>query len=167
MAAAASGHHVFVLLEHHVLVIVKVEQVDGEELVWHAAWRLDAFEQLQGVDDGLDGGVVGRPHVLAQGEGAGALAVVSVVPPRRHDPARPADLLEVHVEGEALAGRGRPFFLAVVRRAGTAGKWSHEGGPRQGGGGLGVVWLWRRRKTVFSKDPFIRQTPPTPTPGAD
>lgn len=121
MAAAAPSHHVFVLLQHHVLVIIEVEQVDGEELVGHAARRLDAPDQLQGVNDGLDGGVVGRPHVLAQGEGAGAPAVVGVVTPGGHDPARPADLLKVHVEGEALAGRGRALLVAVVHGAGAAG----------------------------------------------
>lgn len=51
VAAAASSHHVIILLQHHVLIIIKVEQVDGEELVRHAAWRLYAFDQLQGVDD--------------------------------------------------------------------------------------------------------------------
>lgn len=142
VAAAASSHHVFVLFQHHILVIVKVEQVDGEELVWHTAWRLDAFDELQGVNDGLDGGVVGRPHVLAQREVAGALAVVSVVPSRGHDPARPADLLKVHVEGEALAGHGHAFFLAVVHRAGTARRWSQHGGLRQTGRVCGVVWIW-------------------------
>lgn len=149
VAAAASGHHVFVLFQHHVLVIIKVEQVDGEELVGHAARRLDAFDQLQGVNYGLDSGVVGRPHVLAQGEGAGALAVVSVVPARRHDPTRPADLLEVHVEGEALAGPGRALFLAVVYRAGAAGRWSQHGGLGQAGSGRGVMWIWRRKKNCL------------------
>lgn len=142
VAAAASGNHVFVLLQHHVLIIVKVEQVNGEELVWHAARRLDALDQLQGVDDGLDGGVVGRPHVLAQREGAGALAVVSVVAARGHDPARPADLLKVHVEREALAGHGHALVLAVVHRAGAAGRRSHHGGLRQAGSVCGVMWLW-------------------------
>lgn len=81
VAATASSHHVVVLFQHHILIIVKVQQVDGEELVRHAARRIDAFHQLEGVDDGLDGGVVGWPHVLTKGEGAGAFAVVSVVAP--------------------------------------------------------------------------------------
>lgn len=70
VAAAASSHHVIVLFQYDILIIIKVEQVDGEELVRHAAWRLDAFDQFQGIDDGLDRGVVGWPHVLTQGEGA-------------------------------------------------------------------------------------------------
>lgn len=99
MATAASSHHVVVLFQHHILLVIKVEQVDGEELVWDAARCLNAFDQLQGVDDGLHGGVVGRPHALTQREGAGALAVVGIVAPGRHDPARPANLLKVHVKG--------------------------------------------------------------------
>lgn len=81
VAAAAPGHHVIVLLEDHVLIIVEVEEVDGEELVGHTAGAADALAQLQGVDDGLHCGVVGRPHVLTQREGAGAFAVEGVVPP--------------------------------------------------------------------------------------
>lgn len=121
VAATASSHHVVILFQHHILVIIEVEQVDGEELVGHAARCLNAFDQLQGIDDGLDSGVVGWLHVLTQGEGAGAFAVVSVVAPGRDDPARPADLLEVDVEGQALAGQRHTLFLAVVHRAGTAG----------------------------------------------
>lgn len=124
MAATASSHHVVILFQHHILIVIKVEQVDGEELIRHAARRLDPFHQLQRVDDGLDGGVVGRPHVLAQGEGAGASAVVRVVAPGRHDPARPADLLEVDIEGQTLAGRRHTFLLAVVQRASAAGGWT-------------------------------------------
>lgn len=87
VAATAPSYHIIILFQHHILSIIEVEQVDGEELVRDTARRLNAFDQLQGVDDGLDSGVVGRPHVLTQGEGAGAFAVVSVVAPGRHDPA--------------------------------------------------------------------------------
>lgn len=124
VAATASSHHVVILFQHHILIVIEVEQVDGKELVGHATRLLNAFDQLQSVDDGLDGGVVGRPHVLTQGEGAGAFAVVSVVAPRRHNPARPADLLKVDVEGLALTGRRHAFLLAVVQGAGAAGGWN-------------------------------------------
>lgn len=121
LAATASSHHVIILFQHHILIVIKIEQVDGEELVGHTAWHLDAFDQLQGVDDGLDGGVVGWPHVLTQRERAGAFAVVSVVAPGRHDPARPANLLKVHIQGLALAGQRHAFLLGEVQRAGAAG----------------------------------------------
>lgn len=124
VAATASSHHVVILFQHHILIVVEVQQVDGEELVGHAARRLNASDQLQGVDYGLDGGVVGGPHVLTQREGAGAFAVVRVVAAGRHDPARPADLLEVHVEGLALTGQRRRFLLGVVQGAGGAGGWT-------------------------------------------
>lgn len=99
VATAASSHHVVVLFQHYILFVIKVEQVDGEQLVGDAARCLHAFDELQGVDDGLDGGVVGRPHALTQREGAGALAVVGIVSPGGHNPARPANLLKVHVKG--------------------------------------------------------------------
>lgn len=87
VTATASSHHVIILFQHHILSIIEVEQVDGEELVRDTAWCLNAFDQLQGIDDGLDSGVVGWPHVLTQREGTRAFAVVSVVTPGRHNPA--------------------------------------------------------------------------------
>lgn len=133
MAATAPGYHVIVLLQHHVLIVVKVEQVDGVKLVWHTAGRVDALGELEGVDDGLDGGMVGGAHVLAQGEWAGALAVVGVVAAWRHDPAGPADLLKVHVERLALAG-GDLTVLVIVQRTGTASACPKHGkhGEREG-----------------------------------
>lgn len=44
VAAAASSHHVIILFQYHILVVVEVEQVDGEELVRHTARCLDAFD---------------------------------------------------------------------------------------------------------------------------
>lgn len=124
VAATASSHHVVILFQHYVLIVIKVEQVDGEELVGHAARRLDAFDQFQGVDDGLDRSVVRWPHVLTQGEGTRAFAVVSIVTPGRDDPAGPADLLKVNIQGQALAGHGHTVLVAGVQRAGAAGRWT-------------------------------------------
>lgn len=56
--------------------------------------------------DGAHSGVVGRSEVSSQRERAGTFAVVGVVTPGRDDPARPADLLKVNEEGDALAGLG-------------------------------------------------------------
>lgn len=113
MTAAAAGHHIIVLLQHHVLIVVKVQQVNAEEFVRHAAGRLDAFGQFEGVDDGLDRGVVGGSHVLTQGKRTGAFAVVRVVSARRHDPPRPADLFKVHVERQTLTRHLLPAFIVV------------------------------------------------------
>lgn len=121
VTATASSHHVVILFQHHILIIIKVEQVDGEELVGDTARCLHTFEELQGVDDGLDSGVVGWPHVLAQRERAGAFAVVGVVTAGRYNPAGPADLLKVHIEGQALAGHGDALLLHGVHRASAAG----------------------------------------------
>lgn len=122
VAAAAPSHHVVVLFQNNVLVVIKVEQVDGKQFVGHAARRLDASDQLQCVDDGLHSGVVGWFHVLTQREGAGALAVVGVVTLGGHDPARPADLLEVDVQRQALAGLQPAFLVRVVQGASAAGR---------------------------------------------
>lgn len=107
VTAAAQRHHVVVLLQHHVLLIVEVQQTDGLEPVGDAAGgpHLVAGE-LERVHDGAHRGVVGGPQVSAQGERAGALAVVGVVTPGRDDPAGPADLLEVDEERNPLAGLG-------------------------------------------------------------
>lgn len=121
VTAAASSHHVIILLQNNIFIIIKVQQVNGKQLVGHAAWRLDTSDQLQGVDDGLDGSMVGRPHVLTQREGAGPLAVIGVIAPGGHDPPRPADLLEVHIQRQPLAGIGPAIFHTVVQRASGAG----------------------------------------------
>lgn len=141
MAAAASCHHVIILLQHHILIIIKIQQVDGEELVWYAARRLNAFSQLQSVDDRLDGGVVSGSHVLAQREGAGALTVVGIVPPRRHDPPGPANLLEVHVEWQALA-RHLLYVLVIVQGAGAAVEAWGVGEVGQVGHSWGLIGIW-------------------------
>lgn len=97
MATAASGHHVVVLLEHHVLVLVEVEQADGVQLVGYAAGCTHSCGQAHLVDDALHCGMVGGPLVLAQREVALSLAVVGVITFGRNDPAGPADLLKIHV----------------------------------------------------------------------
>lgn len=56
--------------------------------------------------DGLHSRMIRGAETLSEWERAGALAVVSIVPPWRDDPACPADLLEVHKEGDTLAGHG-------------------------------------------------------------
>lgn len=82
MAPAATCHHIVILLQNHVLIVVKIKQINAEEFVRNAARRLDAFGEFKGVDDGLHRGVVRRPHVLPQRERAGPFAVVGVVAAR-------------------------------------------------------------------------------------
>lgn len=96
VTTTASNHHVVILLQDDVLVVVKVEQADGVELVGHTARRVHVFHHTQGVDDALHRGVVGRLLALAQWEGALALALIGVVAVGGDDPARPADLLKVN-----------------------------------------------------------------------
>lgn len=107
MTAAAQRHHVVVLLQNHVLLVVKVQQADGLESVRDAARRPHlAAGDPERVHDGAHRGVVGGSQAHPQREGAGASAVVGVVPAGRDDPARPADLIKVNKEGRPLAGLG-------------------------------------------------------------
>lgn len=65
--------------------------------------------------------MVSGSHVLAQREGAGPLAMIGVVTPGGHNPARPADFFKVHIQRQTLAGLRCSFFIAVVQGAGCAG----------------------------------------------
>ena len=122
MAPAAHRHHIIILLQNHVLLVVEVQQADGLQFVRHATGGAHVVGQLECVHDGLHGGVVGGAQALPEREGAGALAVVGVVAPRGYDPARPSDFLEVHEQGNPLAGlrapaeegRDRSAFPVVV-----------------------------------------------------
>lgn len=145
MAAAAGGDHVVVLLEHDVLVFVEVEEADGEELVGHAARRSDSGRQAELVDDALHRGVVGGQLVLTEREGALALAVVGVVALGRDDPARPADLLEVHVHLVAGAVERLPVRVADLGR----GPGGADAPGRQVGRRLGPQ---RRRRNPRDRD---------------
>lgn len=79
VAATAPSHHVIILFKDNILIIIKVEEVDGEEFVWDTAGAADVLAQFEGVDDGLHCGVVRWSHVLAQGEGTGSFTVICIV----------------------------------------------------------------------------------------
>lgn len=107
MTATAQRHHIIILLQNHVLLVVEIQQTDGLQTVGDAARRADVVRgQLERVHDGAHRGVVRRSEVSPQWERTGAFAVVSVVSPGGDDPARPADLLKVNEEGNPLAGLG-------------------------------------------------------------
>lgn len=106
VTAAAQRHHIVVLLQNHVLLVVEVQQADGLEFVGDAAGRPHVAGEFECVHDGAHRGVVGGSEVPPQREGARAGAVVSVVAAGGDDPAGPADLLEVDEERNPLAGLG-------------------------------------------------------------
>lgn len=107
MTTTAQRHHVFILLQNYVLLIVKVQQTDGLEHVGDAAGGSHlVLGELECVHDGAHRGVVGGAEVPPQRERAGAFALVCIVTPGRDDPARPADLVEVDKEGNPPAGLG-------------------------------------------------------------
>lgn len=82
VTTAAACHHIIILLQNHVLIVIEIQQINAEEFVRNTARHLDAFGQFEGVDDGLHRGVVCGPHVLSQRERTGTLAVVGVVAAR-------------------------------------------------------------------------------------
>lgn len=86
MATTASCHHVIILLKHYILIVIEVQEVDGEELVRHTTWCLYAFCKLECIDDRLHSGMVGGLHVLAQRKGTRPFTVVCIVATGRHDP---------------------------------------------------------------------------------
>lgn len=106
VTAAAQRHHVVILLQNHVLLIIKVQQADGLELVGDAAGCPHVAGESECVHDGAHCGMVGGSEVPPQRERTRAGTVVSVVTPGGDDPAGPADLLEVNEERNPLAGLG-------------------------------------------------------------
>lgn len=88
MTATAEGYHVVVLLQHHIFLIVKIQQTDGLQCVRHAAGGAHFIgRETEGVHDGAHRGVVSGPEAAAQREWTGAFAVVGVVSAGRDDPA--------------------------------------------------------------------------------
>lgn len=106
VTATAECHHVVILLQNHVLLVIEVQQADGLEFFWDAAGRPHVTGEFECVHDGAHRGVVGGFEVSPQRERTRAGAVVSVVTAGGDDPAGPADLLEVNKEWNPLAGLG-------------------------------------------------------------
>lgn len=103
VTATASSHHLIILLQDHIFIVIKVQQIDGKEFIWDAAGTAHILAEFQCIDDGLDGGVIGGPHVLPQWEGAGPPAVIGIVPTGRDNPTSPANFLKVHREWLSVA----------------------------------------------------------------
>lgn len=91
--------------QHHVVVVVVVEHGDGRQADGDAA-GLRCPVRVQGVDQGLQDGVVGAVEAFAEGEGTLAVAVVGHVALRGDDPVLPAHVFEVDVEASGLAHVG-------------------------------------------------------------
>lgn len=96
-AAAAFDHHVLVVLDDDLFAVIDVQNGDGFEAGGDAAGLRDQL-WIDGVDEGLDDGVVGGVEVVREVVGAVPLARVGLVPGGGDDPVVPADLGEVHVQ---------------------------------------------------------------------
>ncbi len=101
-APTALHHHVLVLLVHHIIGRVNVQNTDGAESGRDAAgrWRGSG---IHGVHESLDDGVIGRLQMRADGKVADAVAVEGLVLQRCDDPVVPAHFLEVDVQLLAVA----------------------------------------------------------------
>lgn len=112
-ASASLDDHVVIVFEDDFVVLVDVEHRDGRELsgyaagAWHGA-RIDRMNQR------LDDGVIRRVEMVWQRKWAVAVAVVSVVAGRRHDPVIPAYVAKVDVEGLATAIVPSTFTLVLL-----------------------------------------------------
>lgn len=88
MAATTERHHVIVLLQHYILLVVEVEQTDGLKPVRNTTGGGHLVGgELECVHDGAYSGVVGGPQIPPQRERTGASAVVGIVAAGRNDPA--------------------------------------------------------------------------------
>ena len=85
MAAARPHHHVAVLLEYDVGVVVEVEHGDGGQF-GRSATRLRHGQRLHEMSQRLHDGVIGGVHLGVQRKRALAVAVESRVAFRRDDP---------------------------------------------------------------------------------
>lgn len=132
VATTTSCHHVIILLKHYILIVIKVQKVDGKEFVRHATWCLYAFGKLEGIDDGLHGGVVCGSHVLAQRKRTRPFTVVCIIATGRHNPTRPANLLKVDVQRQSLAWLPIWVFIIVKRASTTVPRdWNSPAGQRE------------------------------------
>lgn len=131
-AATRLHHHLLVLLVDDVVGRVDVEDAYGAEARGDAAGGRSGV-RVHGVDEGLDDGVVGGLQVRADGEVAGAVAVVGVVLQRRDDPVVPAHFLEVDVQAAPVAAR--PGLSRLVLGGEELSGWAEGllGAPRRRG----------------------------------
>lgn len=111
-AATRLHHHVLILLVHHIVGGVYVEDADWGEFCGDTTggW---CRPRVHGVDQSLNDGVVGGFEMRSDREVADAVAVICVVLQRRNDPVVPAHLLEVHMQVFPVAARLRLHYLVL------------------------------------------------------
>ena len=97
-ASASLNHHILVVFQHNLLVLIHIEQTDRAEIRGHAT-GLRHGPDVGVVHQTLNRGVVGGVEVVRQGEVAFPHAKVGVVVRRREDPLVPADVGEIHIQG--------------------------------------------------------------------
>lgn len=102
VAPTRLDHHVLVLLENHVGVVVEVEDHNGRQFGGRAA-RLRNIVGVHQMDQSLDDGVIGGVHVRVQRETALPVAEEGGVTVRCYDPVLPTQVFEADVERPLLA----------------------------------------------------------------
>lgn len=145
VTATAQRHHVVILLQNDVLLVVKVQEADGLELVGDAARRPHVTGEFECVHDGAHCGVVGGSEVPPQRERTRAGTVVSIVTAGGDDPAGPADLLEVNEERNPLAGLG----VAAGQHLWRCASGSAAAVVDLGSGSCSLGWFCPKFKKVF------------------
>lgn len=101
-ASATNHRHILVVLEHHFVLIVKIEHGNRVQLSWNTA-HLWCHFGFQCVNERLHHSMVSRVHVISMRIMALALAVVRFVARWSDNPVCPADICEVHVQRFSLA----------------------------------------------------------------
>jgi len=120
--AARLDYHILIVLDDHLVVAVDVQHRDGAHLGRNAA-RSRHRQRVDGVDERLYHGVVGRVQVVGHVVRALASTVERLVAGGRYYPVVPADLAEVDVQRPSAAAsvmlalsRPAPSTAAVLRR---------------------------------------------------
>lgn len=94
-ASASLHHHVLIILQHHSVLRVQVEQGDGAEGGGDAAGPRHC--SIHRVYKGLNHGVAGGVHVVSQGEATLSQAEESIVATWCNYPLVPAHIIEIYI----------------------------------------------------------------------
>lgn len=114
-AAAALHHHILVVLQHHSVLRVQIEQGDGAEGGGDTAGPRHC--SVHRVHQSLHHGVAGGVHVVGQRKATLSQAKEGVIAAGRNDPLVPAHFVEIYIQrmtAASVAGKAFQFRSAAT-----------------------------------------------------
>lgn len=60
MTTTPCCHHVFIIFKDNVLFVIKVEEIEGLQFIWHTAGHANILRQFQCINNGLNCSMVCR-----------------------------------------------------------------------------------------------------------